>query len=357
MAMDMTSGLTARADRTRWWVIALLFACRTGLGFQFQTLGSNSGVLVSELRFSYTQVGTLIGLFMLPGWVLAIPAGSVGRFLSDRTLVALGLLLLGAGGLIASLGEGFGVLAVGRVVSGMGFVFSTLYFTKMVSDWFAGKELATAMGILVMSWPFGIAMGQIGDPWIALHFGWRAVFLAAAVYCVVAAVAVFGLYRTPPAVAPKAVAAAGPIGLPRAELLLTLIAAGVWGLFNAGYIVYLSFAPRVLMSDGYSATSASAVVSVASWVMIFSGAACGQIADRTGKRDQILYACLAVAMGVLLMMLQHTNGAVVLSLLFGLVGAAPAGVIMALTGEAMAPQRRAFGMGVFCAPVKAGEML
>jgi MFS family permease len=101
------------------------------------------------------------------------------------------------------------------------------------------------------------------------------------------------------------------------------------------------------MSDGYSATSASAVVSVASWVMIFSGAACGQIADRTGKRDQILYACLAVAMGVLLMMLQHTNGAVVLSLLFGLVGAAPAGVIMALTGEAMAPQRRAFGMGVF----------
>ena len=39
--------------------------------------------------------------------------------------------------------------------------------------------------------------------------------------------------------------------------------------------------------------------------------------------------------------------AVLLSLAYGLFGGAPAGVIMALTGEAMAPQRRAFGMGVF----------
>jgi MFS family permease len=38
---------------------------------------------------------------------------------------------------------------------------------------------------------------------------------------------------------------------------------------------------------------------------------------------------------------------VLLCVLFGLAGGAPAGVIMALTAEAMAPQRRAFGMGVF----------
>ena len=36
-----------------------------------------------------------------------------------------------------------------------------------------------------------------------------------------------------------------------------------------------------------------------------------------------------------------------LTLAFGLIGVAPAGLIMALTGAAMAPQKRAFGMGVF----------
>ena len=340
--MDATQSVAVSSNR--WLILALLFACRTGLGFQFQTLGSVSGSLVAELGFSYAEIGMLIGFFMLPGLVLALPAGYVGRFLPDRTLVAIGLLSLALGGAIASVAQGFGLLALGRIAAGVGFVFSTIYLTKMVADWFAGKELATAMGILVMSWPFGIAMGQIGQVWIAARYDWQAVFLVAAVYCAMGAVALFLLYR-PPADAKQA-QAAGPPGLPRSELVLTLLAATVWGLFNAGYIVYLSFAPRVLIAGGYDAPQAAAVISIASWVMIISGAICGQIADRTGKRDQILYLCAAVAM-LTLLLLRQTSLAVALSLLFGLIGAAPAGVIMALTAEAMAPQRRAFGMGVF----------
>jgi predicted MFS family arabinose efflux permease len=187
-------------------------------------------------------------------------------------------------------------------------------------------------------------MGQIGHVWIATNFDWRGAFLVAAAYCAAGALAVFLLYRSPAQT--KQAQAAGPIGLPRAELALTLLAATVWGLFNAGYIVYLSFAPRMLMGGGYGPTQAAAVISIASWVMIFSGAICGQIADRTGKRDLILYFCTAGAV-LSLLLLPQTPLAVGLSLLFGLVGMAPAGVIMALTGEAMAPQRRAFGMGVF----------
>ena len=342
--MIVSQTIIAPAARTRWLILAMLFACRTGLGFQFQTLGSVSGSLVAQLGFSYAEIGTLIGFFMLPGLVLALPVGYAGRYLPDRALVAIGLLSLASGGAIASVAQGFGLLALGRIACGVGFVISTIYLTKMVADWFGGKELATAMGALVMSWPFGIAMGQIGHVWLAAHFDWRAAFAVAAVYCALGAVAVFLLYRSPPHVKPAQ--AAGPIGLPRSELVLTLLAATVWGLFNAGYIAYLSFAPRVLMAGGYGATQAAAVISIASWVMICSGALCGQLADRTGKRDLILYVCTAVAV-VALLLLRQTSLAVLLSLALGLIGMAPAGVIMALTGEAMAPQRRAFGMGVF----------
>lgn len=329
---------------SRWLMLGLLFACRTGLGYQFQTLGSVSDPLIAQFGFRYTEIGTLIGLFMLPGLVLALPAGYAGRYLSDRTLAAIGLLCLAAGGGIAALAPGFGMLAFGRIAAGIGFVFSTLYFTKMVVDWFAGHQLATAMGILVMSWPFGIAMGQIGHVWIATHFDWRTAFGVAAAYCAVGAVAVTLLYRAPPHAKPPA--ASGPAGLPRTELVLTLLAATVWGLFNAGYIVYLSFAPRVLMAGGYGATEAAAVISIASWVMIISSIICGQIADRTGRRDLILYICCAAA-ALSLLLLPHTAWAVMLALAFGLLGAAPAGIIMALTGEAMSAHRRAFGMGVF----------
>lgn len=330
-------------SRSRWSILALLFVCRTGLGLQFQTLGSVSDSLVATLGFSYAQIGTLIGLFMLPGLVLALPAGYLGRALSDRVLVSLALLWLAAGGLIAALAQGFGWLALGRLACGVGFVFSTIYLTKMTADWFAGKELATAMGILVMSWPLGIALGQIGQVWIDLHLGWPAVFATAALYCALAAAAMFVGYRPPRTLAPQP---AGPIGLPRGELLLTLLAASCWGLYNAGYIVFLSFAPRVLMAGGHGPVQAAAIISLASWAMIFSGAIGGRIADRSGRGALMFYLCCVVGVAALLL-LRQTAWAVPLSLVYGLAGGAPAGVIMALTGEAMAPQRRAFGMGVF----------
>lgn len=351
-------GIELKLDR-RWKILVLVFLSRAALGLQFQTVGSVSPQLVAEMGFGYAEVGSLIGLFMLPGLVLALPAGYAGRWAADRTLVGIGLLLLGAGGLAAAVAAGFGLLAFGRILAGVGYVFTTLYFAKMVVDWFSGRELATAMGALVMSWPFGVALGQVLHVWLALRFGWPAAFVVASIHCVAGALAILVLYRPPAEARPGAPGAdapappaASPAGglvarlMPAAELRLTLLAAAVWGLFNAGYIVYLSFAPRLLVASGYGEAGAAAVVSLASWVMIVSGIVGGQVADRTGKPDRMLHACIAVAVAVLLL-LPVPSLAVACCVVFGLVGTAPAGVIMALAGEAMAPQRRAVGMGVF----------
>ena len=152
----------------RWRILFVLFTARIGLGFQFQTMGSVSNDLVYAFGLDYTEIGTLVGLFLLPGMFLAIPAGLGGRYFSDRLLVGLGLVALALGGLASGWASDPWLVGVGRAVSGVGFVLSSLYFTKMVADWFSGREIATAMGILVMSWPFGIAAGQIGHEWIAV---------------------------------------------------------------------------------------------------------------------------------------------------------------------------------------------
>ena len=341
-----TADVADKNSAQRWWILALLFACRAGLGLQFQALGSVADPLVAALGLHYAEIGTLIGLFTLPGLLLALPAGYLGGHLTDRTLVSGALLCLAGGGALAALAQGWGGLALGRLVAGVGFVVGTVYLTKMVADWFSGKELATAMGILVMSWPFGIAMGQLGHAWLAAHFDWRLAFWAASAYCVLGAAAIALCYRSPGPARLLPRGRPGPAGLLRAEWVLTVLAGCIWGLFNAGYIVYLSFAPQLLVAGGRGPTEAAAIISIASWVMIVSGALCGYLADRTGWRDRILYFCGSVAVATVLL-LQQVAWAVSLSLLFGLIGAAPAGLIMALTVEAMAPQRRAFGMGVF----------
>lgn len=55
---------------------------------------------------------------------------------------------------------------------------------------------------------------------------------------------------------------------------------------------------------------------------------------------------MAAAM-IALLILFVTPLAIPSSILFGLIGVAPAGVIMALTGQAMKPENRAMGMGLF----------
>jgi predicted MFS family arabinose efflux permease len=336
--------LSKNAPHRRWAILALLFATRVALGFQFQTMGSVAEPVATDLHLNYAEIGTLIGLFLMPGMVLAMPAGLLGRYLSDRVLVAIGLVAIAAGGLLAAVSTDLETLAAARLVSGAGFVVCSLYFTKMTADWFAGRELATAMAVVVMSWPFGIAMGQVGHGWLAAHEGWRLPFIVAALYSLVSAVAVLVLYRAPPhgptAPAPPSARLTGR------EWSLTLIAAFIWATFNAAYVVYLSFAPRVLTDGGIGALTAAGIVSLASWVMIFSGTLVGQVADRFGRADLILRVCLVGGMASLAL-LPLLDWAIPLSLAYGLIGVAPAGLIMALTGQAMAPHKRAFGMGVF----------
>jgi predicted MFS family arabinose efflux permease len=329
---------------TRWHILALLFLARTALGFQFQTLASVGDNLAVTFGLDYAEIGLLIGLFMAPGVLLALPAGLWGRYVSDRNMVGFGLLAMAVGSVISALASGRLGVGTGRVLAGIGCLFAMIYFTKMIADWFAGREIATAMSILVMSWPFGIAMGQVGHAWLAATYGWQLPFEVASAYCLIAALGVFLLYR-PPHDLPDA-AGGMQVVLTGQEWRLMLCAAAAWGVFNAAYVTYLAFGPKVLEGHGQSAIAAAGTISVGSWIMIISGAVCGQIVDRFGGRTVVLTVCMGGAIGALLL-LSLPGAGIGASMLFGLIGMAPAGVILAMAGQAMRPQVRAFGMGIF----------
>lgn len=328
----------------RWRILCLLFLARIGIGFQFQTVASVGDELVVAFGMDYAGIGLMIGLFMAPGLLLAVPAGYWGRYVSDRIMVASGLGALALGGVVSSLATESWVIGMGRIFAGVGFLFSTLYFTKMAADWFEGHEIATAMSVLVMSWPFGIALGQVSHAWLAQAYGWQVPFQVASVYCLVSALAVVTFYRPPHDLPQSEVG--NKAAMTGQEWRLVLCAATAWGVFNSAYVTYLSFGPKVLEGLGQSSLAAAGIISIGSWIMIISGALCGQIVDRFGGRNLVLTICMGGAISALLL-LGLPGADVGASVLFGLIGMAPAGVIMAMAGQAMRPQVRAFGMGVF----------
>ena len=69
----------------RWRALLVLTAARCSLGFQFQSVASVSPMLVEEMGLSGADLGALIGLYFLPGLVLATGHHRNGVLLAPLT--------------------------------------------------------------------------------------------------------------------------------------------------------------------------------------------------------------------------------------------------------------------------------
>jgi cyanate permease len=328
-----------------WQALAILTAARTSMGFQFQSVASVSPDLVRDLGLSYADLGTLIGLYFLPGLVLALPGAALGRRFGDQRMVAFGLVLMAAGGVLTAFATDFASLAVGRLLSGVGGVLLNVLMAKMVTDWFAGRrEIVLAMAIFVNSFPIGVGLATLALGPLAAASGWG-VSLASTVAFAFAALLLLALaYRKHPNDGQGA-AASGGISWP--EAALACLAGAVWGIFNGAFAVMFGFAPLLLAGEGMAATQAGLVVGVATWLVAASVQAGGFLGQSWG-RPAALMAIGALGWAACLVVLAMGGGWSGAALVgAGLIMGLPVGVIMSLPSQVLRPQSRALGMGLF----------
>ncbi len=165
---------------SRWVVLAILFLARSCIGFQFIAVAAQMPQLRAELHFDYSQIGVLLGVFMIAGAFLSLPSGMIANRFGDRRTIQIGLIALVAGGAILGSGETFHGALIGRIIGGFGAVFITVPAAKILTDWFVGREMATAMSVLGVAWPVGIAVGMSLLPFINVWSDWRvAVYVTA----------------------------------------------------------------------------------------------------------------------------------------------------------------------------------
>ena len=344
----------------RWRVLALLFLVRTAMAFQFGSVGALGPLVGQAFQVDAAGVGFLIGLYLSPGLVIALPGGAIGRFFGDKRAVLAGLVLMTLGGAISTFGATWEAQIAGRVLAGVGGVLLNVLMTKMVADWFAGREIATAMGIFVNSWPVGIAIALVAQPFVAAAGGVSLAFGLAAVLAAMGFAALLILYRQPPGGA----SAGG--GFPRgAALAALLIAASIWGLYNAGLAMIFGFGPILLTGRGWELAAASSATSIAILVAAATIPVGGYIADRTGRGGLLITVGVGLS-AVMLIALPRVDAPVTILILFGIVVGPPVGAIMSLPARVLAPETRALGMGLFytlfygftvTAPLIAGALL
>lgn len=330
----------------RWGILAVLFTVRAVMGFQFQSIASTSVFLIDDLGIEFIEIGTLVGLYLLPGVVVAYPSGALGKRFGDARIVIIGLILMAVGGYIVGIGQDYSTAMVGRILCGTGAVLLNVLLTKMVIDWFSGREVIAGMAILVNSWPFGIALGLITQGWIAENYSWPVVQYIAAGMSIVALLLMVTLYRSPPAKKLNPTVGAKPRGLSTREISLASVAGLIWCLYNVSLIVVISFAPNVLRLNGMTITDAAILVSVGTWLGIATVPIGGYIAQRYQASNSVMIASF-LATTCAILWIPDAAWPLIPFIVFGVLAWAAAGPIMALPAEVLHADSRGPGMGIF----------
>ena len=329
----------------RWLILAILTFARASIGFQFQSAATLSPFLLDQFEMSYSALGTLIGIYLFPGIAVALPGGVFGHRYGDKTIACVGLAAMTMGAQLMAQAEGTTLLMIGRLLSGTGAIFFNVLVTKMVTDWFKGREVVTALGILVTSWPLGIALALLTLPTIAADYSWAVAMYATAAFSGVALLLTVFAYHAPSA------DAAMPAGkfefdLSPREFGLTALAGLVWTFYNVGFIVIMAFGSDFIVASGWSASTANAMISTVSWVVIPALPLGAMLAERINRPYRTMIRCfLAAALAIWFVPILSPS--VPLFTLIGLLLALPAGLIMALPGKSVRPERLAIAMGVY----------
>lgn len=330
--------------RNRWGILAVLFAVRATIAFQFQSVASVAPLLTSEFGVSLADIGVLIGLYFAPGVALALPGGAIGQKIGDKTTALGALLLMLAGSAMMAEAASWNIQIAGRLITGAGAVILSVQLTKMLTDWFAGKEIATAMAILVNSWPVGLSLSLLLLPTIGTQSGVGAAQLGVAAFTAGGLVLLAALYR-PPADLAVASTTAAP-RLDRNVTIAVIVAGLIWGLFNIGFAVIVSFGPSMLVERGWSIAEAGSTISIVLWVSVASVPLGGLLADRTRRPGTIVVAS-GIAIAILMTLLPRSGAVILIVTALGLITGLPAGPIMSLPARVLQPQTRAIGMGLF----------
>jgi MFS family permease len=330
----------------RWRILAALTFARTAMGFQFQSVATAAPFLARDLALDKAQLGWLIGLYLLPGIVIALPGGLLGVRYGDKriTLAALGLMAIG--GLWLALSGNFVEANAARLTSGIGAVILNVLLTKMVADWFEGRERLLAMSILINAWPIGIGIALLVLGPLTELAGWHSAIASTSIFAALGCAAVFAFYRSPAAAAQPAATGIGLTTISATEWRLLALASLPWLLYNAAYQIVISFLPSFFLENGLSIARSGGMTALNTVLFIVSVQAGGAILKRAKRPDLMCHAAI-IGWCASLWLLSGGSAPLLWIVLGGLAGGLPAGAFVNLPSEFLRPESRGAGLGVF----------
>ena len=185
-----------RGRGTAWLVFALVAAAAFGNFYVYDSIGPVADLLQRQRGFSDTQIGMLNAIYSLPNVVLVLVGGLlVDRFGAARIAVGTAAVCF-AGAMLTAYGPDFSSMAAGRLLFGIGAETLNIALTVAIVDYFAGGNLAFAMGLSLAISRAGSFSADMSPSWFAGAYaqGWQPPLVIAMLLAVTSLAAACGYW-------------------------------------------------------------------------------------------------------------------------------------------------------------------
>jgi MFS family permease len=287
-----------RGRGTAWLVFALVAAAAYGNFYVYDSIGPVADLLQRERGFSDTQIGMLNAIYSLPNVVLVLVGGLlVDRFGAARMAVGTAAVCL-VGSMLTAFSPDFAGMAAGRLLFGIGAETLLIALTVAIVDYFAGGNLAFAMGLNLAISRAGSFSADMSPSWFAGAYaqGWQPPLVIAMLLATASLAATCGYWwidrrrraamGNRPAESSRRFAPADLRGFGTAYWLL-LVLCVLW------YAVILAFRSTFSIkyfqhAHGLDLAAAGAMNSYVFLAAMFATPAFGWLCDKTGRYAPML---------------------------------------------------------------------
>jgi MFS family permease len=349
---------------TAWLVFVLVAAAMYGNFYVYDSIGPVADLLQRQRGFSDTQVGMLNAIYSLPNVVLILVGGVlVDRFGTARmTLWTAGVCLAGAA--LTAFSPSFGGMAGGRLLYGIGAETFNIATLAAIAEYFAGGNLAFAMGASLAIARSGSFSADMSPTWFADAYrqGWQPPLVIATLIAATSFIAALGYWwidrRTRGSTLVPVSGAAQRFAL--GDLLrfgtaywYLLVLCVLW------YAVILAFRSTFSIkyfqhAHGLDLATAGAMNSYVFLAAIFATPAFGWVCDRVGRYAPMLaFGALLLPLSIAVMALTHWSLWVATALIGVSFSLVPA-VMWPLTSKLVSPARFGTALGLMWVVQNAG---
>lgn len=302
-----------------------------------------------DFPFGASALGVAVSVFYVVSMVSSVPAGNLVERLGPRRGLHLAGATTAAGALgIAALADSVAALVGLLMLAGAGNALAGPAVSGLLRREVAVTRQGLAFGLQQAAAPAGALLAGLALPAVAIPFGWRWAYLAAAVLAVLAAAAV---PRTGPAAEKSR-----PQGPPeRREVTPVRLLAVTAALASAAGVALVSFIVLYAVDRGLSESQAGLLLAGVSLGAASSRVVLGALADRLRQEAlRPVAAMLALSTaGYLLLIVGEPAAIVAGALLAGGVGWAWPGALT-LAVVRLSPQAPAWAVGVMMTGLFAG---